>query len=75
METIRTYLIGLYSQVDWTSEDLLADPEWLKDGADVILGTDIMFSQELAMPLAKMIYRYLAQDGHFYGASGANRAV
>jgi hypothetical protein len=34
-----------------------------------------MFSEVLAKPLAKLIYKYLSNTGHFYGASGSHRAV
>jgi hypothetical protein len=47
----------------------------MKKGFQVVIGTDIYFSPELSVALAKVVDRYLLPTGCFYGASSAQRIV
>jgi hypothetical protein len=55
------------SIIDWTSEQLVQEPSFLKKGVDIILGADIFFHPMLSPALAKCVASYLHPKGVFYG--------
>jgi ribosomal protein L11 methylase PrmA len=55
--------------IDFNATDRVAVPEFLKDGVDIIIGSEVNYYPEVAKILANAINLYLKTDGVFYGIS------
>jgi hypothetical protein len=55
--------------IDFNATERVTVPEFLKDGVDVIIGSEVNYYPEVAKILANAINLYLKTDGVFYGIS------
>jgi 2-polyprenyl-3-methyl-5-hydroxy-6-metoxy-1,4-benzoquinol methylase len=61
--------------LDFKSNEILANPAFLKNQVDVIIGSEIMYEVDITEALMKTINMYLKPNGHFYGISASYRKV
>lgn len=57
------------SLIDFNATERVTVPDLLKDGVDIIIGSEVNYYPEVAKILANAINLYLKTDGVFYGIS------